>query len=116
MVFKLQLRKKTEELANLIQEIDRLSTQGKNFILGFNPIMGDGETTLYLQSCKGLQKNAFAHVQLQKNLNSTLCIINYAISVHANISVSLEKTALIFEISARPELYKIIEMFASSVQ
>ncbi len=117
MVLELKLREVTNSLNNLIQEIERLSKGGKNFILCFNPIVGHGEATLYLQTCKGLQQNSYAPVKLQENLNITLCIINYSIALHANISVKLNtnEPSLVFEISAEPEIYKSLEMFVASL-
>lgn len=103
-----------EELFLFIGEVNRLSRENANFILHF---ASGGADKLYINSCKGQQKNAYASVADKNTASRTATIINYAISQMINVHVSLENSnELVFEISGDSYDDSKMENFIKSLE
>lgn len=107
--FNIELSRTTSNLFLFIGEVSRLCHEKKNFVFGFS-----GGSKLYLETCNGLQKNAYICVKNKKKDFPLISALNYAMALHATANVSLHDKVISFEIESDEHIYDI-KKFADSL-
>lgn len=112
--FVLTIRRVNDNLFQFMDEIHSLCNQKKDFTIGFK-----GGHNLYLETCKGLRKDAYICIgDEKKEIAPVIACINYAFALQGNCSLSLEDSHLLFfDITAyNPNQIKRIKVFADSLE
>ncbi len=105
----IELANQNNNLFLFMGEINRLSAQNKSFILGWK-----GGNKLFLETCKGLQRNAYVcPVEKEKN-EAKISTLNYAIALEAHLQLLLiSHKLLVFKITS--QRYAKIIAFANAI-
>lgn len=106
--FNIEMTKQTESLFLFIGEVHRLSRERKSFIFCFNY----GQK-LFLKTCNGLQKKLYICTREREEIDPLITTLNYCVALQSELTLSLYKNTLIFEI-ASPHIKKI-QSFADSL-
>ncbi len=91
ITFKLELSHITDEMFLFIGEFQRLSSENKNFIIGFKE---EGRNKVFVRTCKEFLENAYICIYDKDNLNLILSAINYAIALQAKPQISFQTDGL----------------------
>ncbi|MCI8481654.1 MAG: hypothetical protein HFJ27_00775 [Clostridia bacterium] len=95
MTVKIELARQTDELFLFIGETHRLCEESKSF--AFTCIRG---CKLFLKTCKGLQRDAYACISSREEAEPIVTTLNYAVALQANLQISLDHKILYFDITA----------------
>ena len=109
MTLKIELAKQTDNLFFFMGEVHRLCSEHKSFIFGFKR-----GYKLYLETCKGLQKKAYACVAERESIEYIIATLNYAVALQSSLLLSLDNGVLCFEISS-PHFINRLMAFADSL-
>lgn len=90
----LKIARQTEQTFNFVTDFYRLIMENKNFILSRK-----AGKKLYLDTCNGIQKNAYICLADPINMN-IVSVINYAIAQKVIIDISLTLTKVVFIITS----------------
>ena len=95
MTVKIELARQTNELFLFIGETHRLCHELKSFT--FTCVRG---SKLFLRTCKGLRKEAYACIINKEEAEPIVSTLNYAVALQANLQISLDHKILYFDITA----------------